>query len=1131
MSHRTETTERSPVHPVPSGFVRAASIGLVALLLLPALASHRQPEATEPEQATPKKEQAWDVDTPVGPTTEQTIQTDEGTWISLDVSPDGSSIVFDLLGDLYTMPITGGQPTHLTSGMAWDFQPRFSPDGSLIAFTSDRTGKDDKGGDNIWVIDRDGSNARQITAETFRLLNGPAWSPDGQYIVARKHFTSRRSLGAGEMWMYHVSGVDGGASGGLQLTKRPTDQKDVNEPVFSPDGKYLYYSEDASPGQRFQYDKDSNKQIYVINRLDLATGESERYITGPGGACRPTPSPDGKTIAFVRRHNGKSALYLFETESGGVHRVYDDLERDMQEAWAIHGVYPAFAWTPDGRSIVFWARGKIRRLDLDTRTASVIPFHIDDTRTVVQALRFPIQVAPDRFDVRALRWVEVAPAGDRVVYQALGHIYVRDLPEGEPRRLTTQNDHFEFYPSFSRNGRFIVYTTWDDEDLGSVRVAAVDGSRAWTVTDTPGQYVEPTFSPDGTRIAFTRVAGGWLRSPLWSRDTGVYIAPAKGGHAELVTKKGHDPQFGADSDRLFVIRSDPKKDADNRSLVSIELGGEHKGREQVHYTSDWATDYRISPDGRWIAFVERFNVYLAPFVQTGRAIKVGPKVKSLPIAKVSGEAGEWIHFSGDSRRLHWSLGPTLYTRELTDSFAFLDGAPETLPEPPTTGRNIGFSAAHARPDVVEAFVGGRIVTMKGDELIDNGVVLVRGNRIEAVGVRGSVQIPDDAQVFDVSGQVIMPGLVDVHAHGAQATEGIHPQQNWVDYARLAFGVTTIHDPSNDTDSIFAASELAKAGLITAPRTFSTGTILYGAAGSFKAEIDSLDDARFHLRRMKAIGAFTVKSYNQPRRDQRQQVIAAAREMGMMVVPEGGSTFMHNMTMIVDGHTGVEHSLPVERIYGDVLDLWRDTGVGYTPTLVVAYGGLGGENYWYDVDEVWKDPRVAAFIPPHVIVPRARRRTTAPIEDYNHFNAAKMAAQVFGQGGLVQAGGHGQLSGLDTHWELWMLVQGGLTPTQAIQCGTINGARYLGLDADLGSIEPGKLADLIVIEPGHDPTVEIRDSEHIQYVVANGVVYDSRTMNRVYPDPAPREPFYWERDGVELSAEPPAVAGCAGCGRQ
>ena len=290
--------------------------------------------------AEEEKDEAWDIEAAPGATTEQEIDVTEGTWINLDVSPDGEQIIFDLLGDLYLMPITGAHgnkaPRKLTSGVAWDMQPRFSPDGKTIAFTSDRTGKNKKAGDNIWTIDVDGENATQVTQETYRLLNGPAWSADGDYIVARKHFTSRRSLGAGEMWMYHRLAANAKSQGGIQLTKKPTDQKDVNEPIFSPDGKYLYYSEDASPGSNFEYDKDSNKQIYVVKRLDLESGETENYISGPGGACRPTPSPDGQQIAFVRRIGAKTGLHLFDTKSGQVRLLYDQLERDMQEAWAIH---------------------------------------------------------------------------------------------------------------------------------------------------------------------------------------------------------------------------------------------------------------------------------------------------------------------------------------------------------------------------------------------------------------------------------------------------------------------------------------------------------------------------------------------------------------------------------------------------------------------------------------------------------------------------------------------------------------------------------------------------------------------------------------------------------------------------
>ncbi len=280
--------------------------------------------SADPKEKAESKSEAWNIESPPGESFQRKIEVDEGTWLSLDVSPDGQEIVFDLLGDIYSMPISGADgsdghsPKKLTSGIAWDMQPRFSPDGQWIAFTSDRSGKSQRAGDNIWIMKRDGSGAKQVTNETFTLLNGPAWSPDSNYIVARKHFTSRRSLGAGEMWMYHREALEANSTSGVQLTKRPNDQKDVNEPIFSRDGRYLYYSQDATPGDAFEYDKDSNKQIYVVKRLDLLKGTTENTITGAGGACRPVPSPDNKTIAFVRRVGAKTGLHLLDVQSGAI---------------------------------------------------------------------------------------------------------------------------------------------------------------------------------------------------------------------------------------------------------------------------------------------------------------------------------------------------------------------------------------------------------------------------------------------------------------------------------------------------------------------------------------------------------------------------------------------------------------------------------------------------------------------------------------------------------------------------------------------------------------------------------------------------------------------------------------------
>jgi hypothetical protein len=262
--------------------------------------------------------------------------------------------------------------------------------------------------------------------------------------------------------------------------------------------------------------------------------------------------------------------------------------------------------------------------------------------------------------------------------------------------------------------------------------------------------------------------------------------------------------------------------------------------------------------------------------------------------------------------------------------------------------------------------------------------------------------------------------------------------------------------------------------------------------------------------MKAIGAFSVKSYNQPRRDQRQQILAAARELGVMVVPEGGSLYQHNMTMVVDGHTGIEHSLPVAKIYDDVRQLWPATKVGYTPTLIVAYGGTFGENYWYEHTDVWADQRLANFVPRRILDARARRRVKMPDEEYNHIAIASAAKDLNDLGVSVQLGAHGQREGLGAHWELWMFAQGGMTPMQALRAGTLNGAEYLGMEKDLGSLEPGKLADLLVLDA--NPLENIRNSTSIKYTVANGVVFDAMTMNR--PGEAARAQFWFQQPGGE-----------------
>ena len=1094
-------------------------LAIAALLAGASLARHCAGLQAQQQPATAIQEKKWDVGADLGPVTKLAFETTEGTWMNVDVSPDGRRVVFDLLGDIYIMSIDGSgatPATRLTSGPAFDMQPRFSPDGRRIAIASDRDGLW-----NIWTIDTEGKDPRQVSREKRWFINSPAWSPDGEYIYARRHFVKERSLGAGEIWMFHSSG----ASDGLQVTERSGWQKDNGEPDISPDGRYLYYSKDVTPGQTFEYDKDPNGTIYAVMRRDLVTGRERRAVSVLGGSVTPQVSPDGKTLAYIRRARLKSALYLRDLDSGRDRELFGNVDKDLQETWAVHGLYPQFAWTPDGRAIVIWGEGRIWRVDASTGKGTPIPFTARVEQTINEAVRFPQKVYTDEFPVRMLRDVRVSPDGKTVVYSALGRLYVKRLPDGQPQRLT-RDDGLEFYPSFSRDGQWIVYVTWTDAELGRVRVIRPDGAAGRDVVTEPGHYVEPSFSPDGRKIVFRHAGGDDIRGPYFADDPGIYVVPVAGGEPVLVREGGTDPEFDHTGTRIYVRELRSEK----FTLLSVGVPtGDTPlpGRDEIeHVRSDNATQFATSPDGKWLAFEERFRTFIAPFPRTGRPVDIGPATQAYPVQRVSRDAGFNLHWSGDGRRLYWSLGPELYSRDLSETFAFAPaaaGAPaspqRTLrTEPEAKGVPIGFMARSDRPSGSIALIGGRVITMAGLKpgaitgtpgVIENATVLVQDNRIVAVG-NASLPLPTGAHRVDVRGKTIMPGIIDVHGHLGGESSGLLAQSSWPLAANLAFGVTTSHDPSNDTETVFTNAEMIRGGAKLGPRVFSTGTILYGAETPFKAVVENYDDALSHLRRQKAAGAFSVKSYNQQRRDARQMIIKAARELEMMVVPEGGSLLYMNETHVLDGHTGVEHSLPVPRIYKDVIQLFAKSKSGYTPTLIVGYGGLSGEHYWYQHTNVWENAQLLRFTPRGEVDARSRRRTMAPEDDFNHVLIARGAKQIADAGGAVQLGAHGQLQGLGAHWELWMLEQGGMSPMEALRAATSDAARYLGLDNDLGTLEKGKLADLIVLD--RNPLENIRNSESLAMVMLSGRLYDAKTLNEIDATPRERLPFWFESQG-------------------
>ncbi|MEJ7809927.1 MAG: amidohydrolase family protein, partial [Gemmatimonadaceae bacterium] len=1087
------------------------------------------------------------------PTRTVNIDTDEGSWISLDVSPDGRTIVFDLLGDLYTMPVAGGEATLLAGGMPFDAQPRFSPDGKHIVFTSDRDG-----GDNVWTMELASKATKVVTRGKTNRYRSPEWTPDGKYIVVSR---APSPIGPSKLWLIHR---DGG--GGTQLIRDPQPLLAGNFPAstlgaaFGKEDRYIWFAQRSGA-----WEYNSGLPQYQIMTFDRQTGRREPRANAYGSAFRPALSPDGKYLVYGSRYEAQTGLRVRDLESSEERWLAYPVQRDEQESVASLDVLPGYAFTPDSKAIVVSYGGKIWRVPVGCAAtpaqtvsaragtgpqaagdgaqgdgaqgsqsgaaqpagcdATPIPFRVRAQIGLGPKLAFSYRVdSMPEFSVRQIRDAVPSPDGKRLAFIAMDDLYLMDFPGGTPRRISNLEGN-EAQPAWSPDGRWIAFVTWTSTGgylykmpaggcpSGPPRSGATGGCAPTRLTAASALYLQPAWSPDGRRVVVIRSSAQTVReSGGFGGPTELVWVPAAGGAATFISSAlgRSSPHFSTDSSRIFLY-------SQGDGLVSVRWDGSDQ-RTHLRVTGARFPEpapggpsgapaglVRMSPAGDQALVQIANDLYVVQVPFAGEAPTVAladPTSSEFPARRLTDVGGQFPAWRADGRNVHWSIGNSHFVYDLERARQMEDsaeqarrargepatppaaqggqrsgadstrGAPDSTlragPSPAANPRGyqpvetrISLRARRDTPEGMAVLRGARIITMKGDEVIESGDIVIQNNRIVAVGATGTVRLPAGTREIDVTGKTIVPGFVDTHAH-LRLQQGIH-QQPWSYLANLAYGVTTTRDPQTGTTDVLTYEDAVTSGAAVGPRIYHTGPGVFstGYQPAIGEDIRDLEHARRIMRRYSQYyDTKTLKMYIAGNRQQRQWIIQAAREQQIMPTTEGALDFRYDLTMVQDGYSGQEHSLPIFPLYKDVVTVFAQSGIAYTPTLLVAYGGPWAENYYYETENVYDDAKLRRFTPYEVLASSARRRVRGSfgggnsggwfMKDEHVFQQeAKVANDIVKAGGRVGVGSHGQLQGLGYHWELWSVGSGGMSPHDALRCATIFGAEAIGLHQDLG----------------------------------------------------------------------------------
>ncbi|QIG79391.1 amidohydrolase family protein [Stakelama tenebrarum] len=1040
---------------------------------------------------------------PLEPARTIAFTTDEATWMAPDMAPDGGTILFDLLGDIYALDPAGGTARPVLTGMAFEFQPVFSPDGSRFAFVSDRSGSN-----NIWVANADGSGLTQLSHDSgATVFSSPAWSPDGRHVYASRMV---HKVLAFELYRYNVTG----RGEPEQITKaQPNgegwdDRHNAMGAVASPDSRYVYYASKAGTTW-----SDKPLPHWQIVRRDLESGEEQPVVTAPGGAMHPALSHDGRMLVYASRRGGETGLRLRNLQTGEDKWIAFPIDHDGQHGGYYADLTPRFSFTPDDMALLVPVDGHLKRLELVDGSVADIPFSVDVELGLGPQTRVEQRVETGPVRVRVIQTPRQSPDGGTLVFSALGSLYRMALTPGSvPEKIDTAG-LLAYQPSWSPDGASILFVSWTAKDGGQVWRIPAAGGAPDALARAGAYYTDPVFAPDGQHVAVMRASQTDRRNAQTeiglSLPTDLLIISTIDGSVRRVFSQSgiRQPQFSPDGGHIRFRAPD--------GIKSVALGGGapeprvaivSKSGNQYVGAHPPVAEIKLSPDGRWALASDAWQLYLVPVPEDADTpVDLDdPDARYTLLTDIGADDFAW---ADDGATITWSLGAT-YHRVALDQVdqagaAHAEGVAETFVAQVEVSRDV--------PEGSVVLRGGTAITMQGDAVIENADVVVTGNRIVAVGPRGSIAIPAGAAIRDVRGKYLLPGFVDVHDHWFDIRRGILERNDWDFLATLAYGVTSGLDPQTFTTDIFAYQDMIDAGMMPGPRAFSTGPGVF-----VNADVDSAAHARSVLTRNRDYyRTRNVKSYMVGGRRERQIMIAASAQLGMMPTTEGASDLYLNLTHAIDGFAGNEHSLPIAPIHDDVIQLFARSGTAYNPTLIVLYGAAEMEHEQMGLHDMLGDAKLRRFIPEPVLEAKARGHRATPDFDRGYPRFAQAALEIQRAGGLVGIGAHGELPGLGYYWEMEALASGGGAPREVLRAATIDGARIIGRASDIGSIEAGKLADILILDA--DPLADIANVRALEEVMKNGRIYDAATLDEVYPRERALPPLWFTRPMPDVPA--------------